>query len=160
MPVGPLYFQSQCVIIGEGRRTYIQRPSRIHSQSGFHTGPVLLSSPGFSICLSAAERRVGAGDAADGLFGGGASRAGSIEVDAALTAEEGGLRADLTGDSLHDAIAGAHGAVDAVAGAAVKGRVRADLAVDGLINDGALVMVTHMLLLIVFAVGLLCEYRL
>ena len=139
---------------------YIQRPSRIHSQLGFHAGPVLLSSPGFSICLSAAERRVGAGYAADGLFGRGADRTGNIEVDAAFTAEEGGLRADLTGDSLHDAVAGAHGAGDAVAGAAVKGRVGADLAVDGLINDGALVMVTHMLLLIVFAVGLLCAYRL
>ena len=157
---GSFYFQSQCVLTGEGRRTYIQRPSRIHSQMGFHAGPVLLSSPGFSICLSAAERRVGAGDAADGLFGRGASRAGSIEVDAAFTAEEGGLGADLTGDRLHDAIAGIHGTVDAVAGAAVKGRVRADLTVDSLINDGALVMVSHMLLLIVFAVVLLCEYRL
>ena len=103
---------------------------------------------------------MGAGDAADGLFGRGTGRAGSIEVDAAFTAEEGGLRADLTGDSLHDAIAGTHGTGDAVAGAAVKGRVGADLAVDGLINDGALVMVSHMLLLIVFAVVLLCEYRL
>ena len=103
---------------------------------------------------------MGAGNAADGLFGRGTGRTGNFKVDSAFAAEEGGLRADLTGDSLHDAIAGAHGAVDAVAGAAVKGRVRADLAVDGLINDGALVMVTHMLLLIVFAVGLLCEYRL
>ena len=103
---------------------------------------------------------MGAGDAADGLFGRGTGRAGSVEVDAAFTAEEGGLGADLTGDRLHDAIAEAHGVVDAVAGAAVKGRVRADLAVDGLINGGALVMVSHMLLLIVFAVVLLCEYRL
>ena len=126
----------------------------------FHAGPVLLSSLGFSICLSAAERRVGAGDAADGLFGRGADRTGNIEVDAAFAAEEGGLGADLTGDRLHDAIAEAHGVVDAVAGAAVKGRVRADLTVDSLINDGALVMVSHMLLLIVFAVVLLCEYRL
>ena len=103
---------------------------------------------------------MGAGDAADGLFGRGANRAGGIEVDAALTAEKGGVGANLTGDSLHDAVAGAHGAFDAVAGAAVKGRVRADLTVDSLINDGALVMVSHMLLLIVFAVVLLCEYRL
>ena len=96
-----------------------------------------------------------AGDAADGLFGRGANRAGGIEVDAALTAEEGGLRADLTGDSLHDAIAGAHGAVDAVAGAAVEGRTGADLAVDGFINDRTLVivMLTHMLLLIVYFSG-------
>ena len=155
-----LFLFLQCCLTGEGRRTYIQRPSRIHSQKGFHAGPVLPSSPGFSICLSVAERRVGAGDAADSLFGRGASRAGSIEVDAAFTAEEGGLGADLTGDRLHDAIAGAHGAVAAVAGAAVKGRVRADLTVDSLINDGALVMVSHMLLLIVFAVVLLCDYRL
>ena len=103
---------------------------------------------------------MGAGDAADGFFGRGSDRTGSFEVDVTFAAEEGGLRADLTGDSLHDAIAGTHGAGDAVAGAAVKGRVGADLAVDGLINDGALVMVSHMLLLIVFAVGLLCEYRL
>ena len=147
-------------LIGEGRRTYIQRPSRIHSQLGFQAGPVLLSSPGFSICLSAAERGMGTGNAADGLFGRGASRAGSIEVDAAFAAEEGGLGTGLTGDSLHDAVAEAHGAFDAVAGAAVKGRVRADLTVDSLINDGALVMVSHMLLLIVFAVVLLCDYRL
>ena len=103
---------------------------------------------------------MGTDDAADGLFGRRATRTGSFEVDVTFAAEEGGLRADLTRDSLHDAIAGTHGAGDAVAGAAVKGRVGADLAVDGLINDGALVMVSHMLLLIVFAVGLLCEYRL
>jgi hypothetical protein len=69
-----------------------------------------------------------------------------------FTAEEGGLGADLAGDGLLNAVAAAHRLVDAVAGAAVKGRVGADLTVDSLINDGALVMVSHMLLLVVFAV--------
>ena len=150
--MGLLLFLQYRVLTGEGRRTSVQRPSRIHSQLGFRAGPVLLSSPGFSICLSAAERGVRASDAADGLFGRGATRAGSIKVEVTFTAEEGGFGADLTGDGLLNAVAAAHGLVDAVAGAAVKGRVRADLTVDSLINDGALVMVSHMLLLVVFAV--------
>ena len=113
------------------------------------------SSPGFSICLSVAKRGTRPGDAADGFFCRGAALAGSVEVDMAFVAEEGGLGADLAGDGLLYAVTAAHAVGGAVAGAAVKGRVGADLAVDGLINDGALVMVTHMLLLIVFAVGLL-----
>ena len=93
-----------------------------------------------------------AGDAADGLFCRGTALAGSVEVHVTFAAEEGGLGADLAGDGLLDAVAAAHGLVGAVAGAAVKGRVGADLTVDSLINDGALVMVSHMLLLVVFAV--------
>ena len=114
---------------------------------------------GFQCFLSAAESGTRSGDAADGFFGRIAS-AGGGELYFAFTAVEGGMMTGDTGDSLGHGVADVHRAVDAVAGAAVKGRVRADLTVDSLINDGALVMVSHMLLLIVFAVVLLCDYRL
>ena len=114
---------------------------------------------GFQCFLSAAERGARSGDAADGFFDRIAS-AGGGELNFAFAAVQGGTEAGDAGDGLGHSAAEVHRAVDAVAGAAVKGRVRADLTVDSLINDGALVMVSHMLLLIVFAVVLLCDYRL
>ena len=132
------------------------------------------------MCLSAAERGAGPGNAADGFFGGVAAGRGKLDVagtavqggtGADLTADSlidrtafraelieaglafpvihGGVRADLAGDSKVDGMAVVLRKVDTVAGAAVKRRMGADLTVDGLIDNAALVvMLTHTLLLV------------
>ena len=105
----------------------------------------------FQCFLSAAERGTGSGHAADGLFGRIASAGGGKLYFAFAAIQRGAMPGD-SGNGLFDRAAGAHGTLDAAAGAAVEGRTRADLAIDGFINDRTLVIVTltHMLLLIVY----------